>query len=330
MRMMLAGLLLLGAVPMAQAASFDCGKATTPVEKAICSNPELGRRDEVLAKAYATALGGLGDEARATMQAGQRDWLNYAELSCTEHATPFTAPLNEDQQSCLLNNYSQRIRALGESRMQGDWRIYLKTAYDVVDDPDPDVFQAVSANEMMSPRIDDSSETAATFNALMDEADAALAPDPSDEGYAASDTMIETRVVSSGTDRISLELNSWWMGHGAAHGNYTITYSHYLIDQQRMLEASDLFTGDGWQEALGQMALEELDRTIDGGIWDEARPEVPKVAIDPSRWNITGDALQIIFQPYEVTAYAAGAPTISIPWDKLSGFLTDDYSSLIY
>jgi uncharacterized protein len=335
MRMMLAGLLLpwfvlLPAVPVAQAASFDCGKASTPVEKAICANPELSRRDEVLAKAYATALGGLSDEAKATMQAGQRAWLKYAELSCTDHATPFTAALNEDQQRCLVNNYSQRIRELGESRMQGDWRIYLKTTYDVVDDPDPDVFQEVSANEMVSPRIDDSSEAVAAFNALMDEADAAQAPDPSDEGYASSDTMIETKVVSAGTDRISLQLNSWWFGHGAAHGNYTITYSHYLIDKQRMLEASDLFTGDGWQEALGQMALDELDRTIDGGIWDEARPEVPKVVIDPSRWNITGDALEIIFQPYEVTAYAAGAPTISIPWGKLSAYLADGYTSLLY
>lgn len=40
----------------ASAASFDCAKASTLVENAICANPELSRRDEALASLYQAAL----------------------------------------------------------------------------------------------------------------------------------------------------------------------------------------------------------------------------------------------------------------------------------
>jgi uncharacterized protein len=330
MRMILAGLLVLGAAPVAQAASFDCAKASTPVEKAICANPELGRRDEVLAKAYATALGGLGDEAKAEVQAGQREWLGYAALACTTDAKPFTGALTEDQQACLGAVYRARIDDLEQSRMQGDWRFYPATSYELVDDPDPDAYQGVATKESSSPRIDEDSELAATFNALMDEADAQAKPDPQGEDFRTSDTMQRTVVESVATHRISLTTNSYWMGHGAAHGNYAITHSHYLTEKGRMLEAADLFSGDGWKEALGQLAFAELDRTVEGGIWDESRADVPKLAADPSRWNLTDNGLEIVFQPYEVTAYAAGAPTITIGWDKLADYLAEDYSELLY
>ena len=36
----------------ADAASFDCGKATSEVEKIICSDDELSRLDESLSKVY--------------------------------------------------------------------------------------------------------------------------------------------------------------------------------------------------------------------------------------------------------------------------------------
>jgi len=317
-------------VPAVQAASFDCAKASSQVEKAICANPALSRADEVLARAYATALGGLSDEAKAAVQAGQREWLGFAALACTPDAKPFSAALSDEQQGCLVSVYRTRIGQLAESRMQGDWRVYPKTSYSLVDDPDPDAYQGVATKEISSPRIDEDSPVAKAFNALMDEADAAAKPDPQAEDYLTSDTMETTTIASVGSHRISLTTNSYWMGHGAAHGNYAITYAHYLTEKGRMLEADDLFAGKGWEEALGKLALDELDRTVEGGIWDESRADVPKAAADPSRWNFGDNGLEITFQPYEVTAYAAGAPTVTIGWDRLNDYLAPDYSDILY
>ena len=44
--------LLLGAGTFAMAASFDCAKAGTLVEKTLCGNADLGKLDESVAQTY--------------------------------------------------------------------------------------------------------------------------------------------------------------------------------------------------------------------------------------------------------------------------------------
>ena len=55
------------------AASFDCTKARSKVERAICSDPELGKLDEQLAVAYKSAL--AAHPLPSYVRARQRDWL---------------------------------------------------------------------------------------------------------------------------------------------------------------------------------------------------------------------------------------------------------------
>jgi len=59
----------------ATAASFDCNKATTWLEKTVCSNPELSKLDEELAKAYHDALASLSPEGQKETKQYQRQWL---------------------------------------------------------------------------------------------------------------------------------------------------------------------------------------------------------------------------------------------------------------
>lgn len=66
------------------AASFDCKKAASLVEKAICSNPTLSKLDDSLAKAYKQALNKASDQA--SLQAEQRAWLSKVRNPCrNEH-----------------------------------------------------------------------------------------------------------------------------------------------------------------------------------------------------------------------------------------------------
>lgn len=63
---------LLGLVMSAKAASFDCAKAATKVEKLICVDAELSKLDEGLSAAYKAAL--QQSKAQAITQA-QEQWL---------------------------------------------------------------------------------------------------------------------------------------------------------------------------------------------------------------------------------------------------------------
>lgn len=78
-RLSMVGVLLGGA--LAQAASFDCKQAATPVEKAICADKELGELDMDLADLYREVQPRLAEPDRVQLVQAQRLWLKQLEPS---------------------------------------------------------------------------------------------------------------------------------------------------------------------------------------------------------------------------------------------------------
>ena len=95
-------------MPLAgQAASFDCSRASTADEKAICADPELSKLDEQLAEAYKQALQkGPGTK----VQADQSSWLKERRACGADS-------------SCLTSLYNKRIAQLQGVRWSlADWQ----------------------------------------------------------------------------------------------------------------------------------------------------------------------------------------------------------------
>lgn len=68
-------------VAHAQAASFDCAKARTAVEKSICADPGLSALDEHLGRYYAAARVALAHDT-SCLVADQRHWLRNVRNAC--------------------------------------------------------------------------------------------------------------------------------------------------------------------------------------------------------------------------------------------------------
>jgi uncharacterized protein YecT (DUF1311 family) len=342
-RVLWALVVLFVVVPAAQAASFDCGKAATSMERVICSHPDLSLEDEVLAQAYATALGGLSKPAADTLKAAQHAWLGYAERICSVDAQPIEGDYTDDQAQCLDGTFTSRVKALESSRMQGGFRFYPVDLYLVEQDTDAtaDSFIKVADKHFHEVKIDRGDDLASAFNAMV--ADMRMPYAQSGEGGAAlltgdglalttgdvgNDVEVTTTVKDVTSRRITLRTDEYSYGHGAAHGNYATRYRHFLIAEKRPLEASDIFAGPTWQKTLGKLVLDRLEATIDGGVWEEAKADVAGWAADPSRWDFSDKGLIVQFQPYEVTAYAGGVPTALIPWDDLRAIMSEDAEAI--
>jgi uncharacterized protein YecT (DUF1311 family) len=333
----------LAATPV-PAASFDCGKAETPFEHAICDMPELSAADEILAKAFATATGGLTKESVVLMRADQRNWLDYAQTACNDGVGPLTSgSYDEAGGSCLLEKFQARSRALEQSRMLGGHRFFLKSVYGALPDPmeadNADSYWKVANHELALPQLDGDDALAEGFNAFVTEQGADLSSlmevagggevtdlDPS------SDTSVTVAVNEvAGSSRITLEANTYWYGHGAAHGNWGISYLHYLVAEERALVASDVFAGDGWEATLRDAAWAQLQAEHAEWLQVEKAEDIAAVVIDPSRWNFEDSyGLVIQFEPYEVSAYAYGAPTITIPWEQLDAIKAEGQDGVRY
>ena len=86
--------------------SFDCDKASTPTEYAICASDDLSALDRKLSAAYKAVKGGLekGSEAAMTLGTEQRQWNKERSSTCG------------DDVACLSRMYQERILAV-------DWEV---------------------------------------------------------------------------------------------------------------------------------------------------------------------------------------------------------------
>jgi uncharacterized protein YecT (DUF1311 family) len=342
-RIILAIATLLVLTSLAQAASFDCAKAQTPFEKAICSHPDLSDQDEVLAQAYATALGGLSSEAAAQVKAGQHSWLDYVSRACRDDAQPIRTDYTDDQAQCLVGEFHDRIRGLEASRMQGGFRFYPIERFLVEPDTDPNSseFNKVATKHVLRVKIDRDSEIAAAFNAMAENVQAAydeqLGEDThlfvkgSDElqtGNTSADIDVSTTVEAVSTHLITLATDQYWFGHGAAHGNYGTSYAHFLIDEKRPLEATDVFRAKDWEKSFGRMVVEKAKADLADEYQGDTDENVAAMAADPSRWRFYEDGIVVLFNPYEISSYARGQVEVLVPWEELSDLTVDNARDL--
>ena len=323
----LAGLVLaLLLIGPAAAASFDCKGARTPFAKAICSTPELSKADDALAAALKTALDGLSAPAMTEVQSAQDNWVKFANLACTSNAKPATRPYTADGIDCLKNLFSDRAEQLQHGKTIGGLRFYYVDRYAALKDPDPQSSEFKVATKFVStPRIDGDDPEAAAFNRFIetgvkDDIDPAIAtaPKPDDGTEDDANSLV---VDTVNPVRISMSLNLYSYGHGAAHGNPGVTYIHYLRAQQRRLAAADVFAGSGWQAKLQTLALAAVKKAEGEDLMLDDPASINDIVIGPARWDFSKDGLILQFEPYEIAAYAFGSPTVTIPWADLKDVL---------
>ena len=320
----------------ASAASFDCAKAATPFEEAICADPDLSLADERLAKTYATASGGLSEQALSQLRASQRDWLDYARRACTRNAEALTSGAYDERGLYCLNDlFNSRSRVLETSRMIDGMRVYPDARYTALPDPyeaeNPDSNWPVAQHELAVVQIDDEAGFAREFNALVTAEGQAISGGFGEEGGpesvendSSSDSTNTITLKDVSGNRLSLEVNTYWYGHGAAHGNYTITYRHFVKDETRWLDAKDVFAGKGWQKKLLDMVLTAAKAEHGDALWLDSPDDLVEVVTDPDRWVLSDPyGLVVQFQPYEISAYAYGAPTARVSWEALAPILAD-------
>lgn len=99
--------ILLGIAP-AEAASFDCNKAATPVEKLICADPVLSDLDKKLAEAYQRVLDAATDKNSVRRQ--QHNWLTEQRDVCEKNFGGDGGV--GDGAICVLVAYEKRLTEL--------------------------------------------------------------------------------------------------------------------------------------------------------------------------------------------------------------------------
>ncbi|GAA5011177.1 hypothetical protein FNZ56_00810 [Pseudoluteimonas lycopersici] len=114
LRALMFALLSLAGIATAQAASFDCAKARTGVDKAVCADPKLSEYDERIAAAYKRELDEWNGAIRAYVRNDQRHWLSEIRR-IDKNDSEIEANCAEGDLPCLRREYQLRTDEIESS-----------------------------------------------------------------------------------------------------------------------------------------------------------------------------------------------------------------------
>ncbi|HEX8187667.1 MAG TPA: RsiV family protein [Pyrinomonadaceae bacterium] len=163
-------------------------------------------------------------------------------------------------------------------------------------------------------------------------------PEPGEKDYmpeASEDSLnirYTFRLLTDGL--VSVEFPIDYYEHGAAHGSHAFRVVNYDLKSGRELSLADLFRpGSAYLNKMSEVAVRQLRRwnkdsadyqggggepyLLDEGIADGAAAK----AENYQNWTITPRGLAVTFDYYQLGAYAAGAPSVVLPYADLKEVL---------
>ena len=337
--------LLLMVCSAGQAASFDCTKAKTPQEKAICASPELSKAEEEMAAAYWAVLKSAPAEMVEAVREGQRQWLRSVAITCPARSWAKPGQLED----CLKDDYLGRTDVLQGSiawknGIQFVWRSVTLTAPDDDDAAKEDRERGeLSDHGTLNaswPQANSKSPEWQAWNVAMENAARKMAtnrPQPGGEWrqeWAVDqdiDITVAIRFVSK--DLVTATLTNMFFGHGAAHPNTDSIQFNWLLKEQRELQREEVFRkGSNWDQMLQKRCDQYLHKALDtdGESYESFYPGqmtkiLHEIVIDPKNWQIDSSGITIVFQPYAVACYACTPSPVTISWKDLKPFLQPSF-----
>lgn len=101
---------------------------------------------------------------------------------------------------------------------------------------------------------------------------------------------------------------------GGAHGNYAYVSYNFDLNTGKQLQLSDLF--NDVKDYLYINIKKQMKAMDDESFYDD-------FTLDNMIWYIEGDNLVILFNPYDIAPYVAGAPIFNISLKSLQDYMTD-------
>lgn len=320
---------LAATISLAPAAeAFDCAKASSDTEKAICADPTLQAADDAMSAAYAALLPKMSGDQPAMLKANQIAWLKQRESNCGWQEEP------AERTSCLLDMTTQRTHYFtgtsisGPGAGEGALKPYL------VSRP----FGSGKCSADVALYHLDEGAGAETLNAWVDNLAAVMEgdygsyeqgdlPDSMQCDYGATGSL-----TYASPDLIAMNVTISMFG-GGAHGNMTATSITLDRKTGKAIAFDEVFS----ETALAPLAAlctegikaEKLERFKDyGGTPAEVEKQVAEdlanyattiedAVGDLSNWLIYEDHAEVFFAPYALGSYAEGTYQCALPKAEL-------------
>jgi len=329
-------LLLLLTAGGLQAEGFNCSKAITPQERAICASPLLSSIDSQMAAAYKEALAAVPPEVRTRIQQDQRQWLSKRDTICP---ASHDAESDSAMSDCLQGYENRRADLLRHlvQRKNGVlfvWRSITLSFHPAQDsDAGVDGYFTTEAGSVLASwpqAISPSSEWQA-WNRGIERAARRMACGNSENknvqaawsSVCAKDAMNTISVTIDCVDEhlVAAEIDREWFDRSDGSSATDSLEFNWLFDEKRELRADDIFeTGTAWRKVLLAAARKTLE---ENPLFENGRLSAieTKTILNPEHWSLGADALSIPLPSAYAPCHACDSPAVTIRWEQLKPYL---------
>lgn len=301
------------------ALAFDCAKARTTDEKAICASPEARAADEAMTKAFEALRASASPAQRASILEAQVRWIGNRGQACVdESGAPFVGP---KLSACLADASNARAKFLQAAPEAGPG----------ASTPMAPFFTLVKGRkgradvdfELVKFTSEPSGAERAFNVAVAKLSEEILQPDdgdPNADNYAFEDLM---RVTYASPKLVSAMVNSY-QNSGGAHPNSYIAHINVDLSAGKALSFADLADAKA-EKAIDAKCTDEVRNQRkekmageDGGGDDPFEADMAKNVAqstnDLGAWGFGADKATIDYSPYNVGSYAEGYYACELPY----------------
>ena len=307
--------------------AFDCGKASTAVEKTICANPDIKAADDALAAAYSEVKAFSAPAERKMLLRSQKRWIATRE-GCAQAETGITA--------CVRDETAKRLRLLAGTPKSGPGTGNRPIPVFVVQEGNAQVYDL---DVQLLRFADPQSAGEKTLNRITGEARNMLKLGSHGEDTGGSTfAIVQDMTVSYASPVFMSVIVSYWLDSGGAHGNGGVSNSNIGMQTGKLLEIGDFFG----EEAAGELAaackaqlIAAKRKRLDGEIYDPSTDDFLKDEVIAehvatlARWRFLESKASVSFDAYAIGSYAEGPYDCEFPMRELKAMALDGAINLL-
>ncbi|MBL8894800.1 MAG: DUF1311 domain-containing protein [Rhizobiales bacterium] len=306
------------------AVAFDCNKASTKIERAICADPALKAADDAMSAAYSGLKHSLQGNEASMLQLAQKRWLSIRHDRCASET-------GQDLTTCLLDFTKER-------------RLLLEGAPESGPGAGARIIPIFIQQEGGAKRYDvdytllrfADADTAGQklFNRELD-AIAKKAP----LGQQNEDVMegmqlsaIALAALSYASPKVISSAITIWSFDGGAHGNGGLTNVNVDLIGGRNITFDALFDPADKEPLVVSCRQQIKDQKTEKMDGEEFKPAddpnyqdstIEEHVSDLSRWSFTSEDAVVTFDAYAIGSYAEGSYTCTYAMGLLRSLARD-------
>lgn len=321
----LAGVALVLGLLSGEARAFDCGKARTVVEKAICADPALKADDDRMVDSYEALSGELDEQDREALKLSQRAFIGRREnCSGQEDGAAIGRCVGEMTRAREALLAGRPASGPGPARRMVPLLIWRA--------PGPKAYR-IDVSLIKFERPGTPGEKA--FNAAVDGLTKNIPfADVEEEIPSEMEYTYElTGSLSYASSRfVSLALSGYDYA-GGAHGNPWTANLNVDLEAGREITAGDVLM-PGASDRLTKLCGDQIvrqkterygaEQPFDPAEMEGVMPTIAETTGNPARWAFFENRVELTFDPYAVGSYAEGSYSCTFTLADLQGLLKPD------